>query len=117
MNMTGVTGMKIRTLMRNSALTRARRADLRCPDTKDWRGRFTLLLVFGVTLITFVTPAAAQLPDFPGSPPSDPPNLPEPQPQCVSCGPGYHCVHDPEGCEPDEDEPPPEPEAPIEQPE
>ncbi|TAN66345.1 MAG: hypothetical protein EPN17_14115 [Methylobacter sp.] len=98
--MTEVTEMKIRTLMRNSALTRARCADFRCPFAKNWRSPIALLLVFGVTLFTFVTPSAAQ-------------NLPEPTPYCVSCGAGYHCVHNPEGCEPDAS---PTPKPPLQQP-
>lgn len=113
--MTEVTGMKIRTLMRNSALTRARCADFRCPFAKNWRSLFALLLVFGVALFTFVTPSAAQ-------------NVPEPpKPYCVSCGPGYHCVHNPEKCEPDASPTPtptptttptptPTPEPPLQQP-
>lgn len=119
--MTEVTGIKIRTFMRNSAHSRACRADLGCRFEKNWRGLFTLLLVFGVVLLTYVTPSAAQLPDFPGPPPSNLPDVPVvPQPRCVSCGPGYHCVHNPEGCEPDEPKEPvkpqKEPDKPLQQP-
>lgn len=32
---------------------------------------------------------------------------PEPTPYCVSCPAGYHCVHNPEGCEADADNTPP----------
>lgn len=32
---------------------------------------------------------------------------PDPQPYCVDCGEGYHCVHNPEGCAPDPKPTPP----------
>jgi hypothetical protein len=100
--------MNIRTLRRNSAPTRARRANLRCPFATKWCGLFALLFLFGVTL---VTPSAAQS-NLPKPKPDDCPSCPEPEPYCVSCGSGYHCVHNPEGCEADS----PPPQGPIEQP-
>lgn len=86
-------------------------------------GRFlaTVVVVIGISLTVHVVPAMAQLPDFPGQLPDNPPEPPlVPKPVCVSCGPGYHCVHDPEGCEADDPPtlPPVDPKpGPLQQPE
>ena len=43
--------MNISTLMLDSSLTRTYRNDLPCFFAKSWRTVFTLLLVFGLTLV------------------------------------------------------------------
>lgn len=49
-------------------------------------------------------PSKSALDDLPGS--DNPPAVPDvPPPTCESCDPGYHCVHNPEGCEADAEEP------------
>jgi hypothetical protein len=86
---------------------------------KSWRFLATVVLLIGLGLTVHVAPAMAQLPDLPGQLPDNPPAPPPvSKPVCVSCGSGYHCVHDPEGCEADDPPLPPiDPKPPLEQPE
>ena len=63
-------------------------AGLQGPFASQWRGLVTLLSVLGIALTTFVELSVAGVPE-----PS--------KPTCVSCPAGYHCTHNPEGCEHD----------------